>query len=51
MPDRFNEWLMGVITKTLLKQQQRKAASLAELGCVRQKQLFCEHYATMRIAD
>ena len=29
MPDRFNDWLMGVITKTLLKQQQRKAASQA----------------------
>ena len=29
MPDRFNDWVMGVITKTLLKQQRRKAAAQA----------------------
>ena len=25
MPDRFNDWMIGIITKTLLKQQRRKA--------------------------
>jgi NAD(P)-dependent dehydrogenase (short-subunit alcohol dehydrogenase family) len=27
MPDRFNDWLMGTITKTLLKQQRGKSAT------------------------
>jgi NAD(P)-dependent dehydrogenase (short-subunit alcohol dehydrogenase family) len=25
MPDRFNDWMIGIITKTLLKQQRRKS--------------------------
>jgi hypothetical protein len=29
MPDRFNDWLMGAITKNLLKQQRRKSATQA----------------------
>ena len=29
MPDRFNDWLMGAITKTLLKQQKGKSATQA----------------------
>jgi hypothetical protein len=27
MPDRFNDWLVGAITKTLLKQQQKQSAT------------------------
>jgi len=27
MPNRFNDWMMGVITKSLLKQQRRKAGA------------------------
>jgi NAD(P)-dependent dehydrogenase (short-subunit alcohol dehydrogenase family) len=26
-PDRFNDWLMGVITKTLVNQQRRKSTT------------------------
>jgi hypothetical protein len=26
-PDRFNDWLMGAITKTLVKQQRRKSTT------------------------
>jgi NAD(P)-dependent dehydrogenase (short-subunit alcohol dehydrogenase family) len=29
MPDRFNDWLMGAITKTLLKQQKGRSATQA----------------------
>jgi hypothetical protein len=29
MPDRFNDWLMGAITKNLLEQQRRKSATQA----------------------
>jgi NAD(P)-dependent dehydrogenase (short-subunit alcohol dehydrogenase family) len=29
LPDRFNDWLFGVITKTLLKQQRRQSATQA----------------------
>jgi NAD(P)-dependent dehydrogenase (short-subunit alcohol dehydrogenase family) len=29
LPDRFNDWLYSVITKTLLKQQRRKSATQA----------------------
>jgi short-subunit dehydrogenase len=27
LPDRFNDWFLGKITKTLLKQQQQKSAT------------------------
>jgi NAD(P)-dependent dehydrogenase (short-subunit alcohol dehydrogenase family) len=27
LPDRFNDWFMGTITKTLLKQQRRKTVT------------------------
>jgi hypothetical protein len=47
MPDRFNDWMMGVTTKTLLKQEKRKAAIP---GCVRPETNFLRHSA-MRIAD
>jgi short-subunit dehydrogenase len=29
MPDRFNDWITGVITEALLKQQRRKSATQA----------------------
>jgi hypothetical protein len=29
LPDRFNDWFMGAITKSLLKQQRKESATQA----------------------